>query len=1305
MFQKKFKRLITIILTVMMLVSAIPVMAYGEESTPAPSAEVQAEPTPSPSTEPAADPTPAPSVSAEPTPAPSASAEPSAEPTEAAIAEVTDSDYTMETYGFPGLPESYTMNSKQMDAKLAMATTGEASQVTKMIPGTDYVDGELFVTAGSEAEAEILAAAYNAEVKYYFAPVGIAMIVLSGDATTIQAMTAAADISTRLPALSVNEIIKVEPIHLDAPQGKTSEYSVACEVLPENAWASQKTDDPFISDPNNIQHLLTRYTDITEGYQYAHDMVGTYNAWLLTKGSTDVNVFIIDTGVYAAHEDFSSTQISDITTLTGTSSTSGAHMEAHGTHVAGIIAATADNGLGGTGVAPGVTIQAYRCDTDSAPGSLSTAAIIDGLGEAITNDAYVVNMSLGGSYYNSAFDDAVQDVINAGIAVFASEGNDGVQAYNYPAHYNGVISVASTDNTNSRSFYSTYAKATISAPGSNILSLAWDDTTPSANTYQSYDGTSMACPVAVGCAALYYSARGTKDLNGDGFYTRADVDYLRTVLTKNVTAINGVSTGMGTGVINIEKVFYSFADKPVLTLSAASTTKVSTDDTVTVTTGWNGQKIIYTVDGKTPVYKNGQVVYGTAVTGTKVTSTTGAISYTYKISLTGLALGTRSVSAICVNSEGKASAVTKISFTVDDTTPTTFAITTSTNFLAVGKSFTFKGTSNPPSTAKPTWSIVSGGEYATIAAATGVMKALAEGTVVIRATLPGGIESDPVTVNIVPLAAGSMVFAEKLSTLYVGDGLVKNPTVKLTDGSTLMTGRTYQYTSSNASIASVDSRTGEVSANKPGTATITSKILDGSSKSATYTVKVLQSVTAVAITGYVKDSGGDAHIVAGKSLALKANISPSDASAKNVKWELAAGAPAGVTISAAGNLFVPAAVTSGNFTVICTALDTSAGTQTDSVNFTIDATALSAITLDSADSRVKRNLAGAVISASIFTVDVPETAANDTQLQLTTNAGTLPVYWSSSNTSIMTVDQTGFVTCVGKGSATITAALLDGSGKKVTAKFTGVIPASNINVSTNADKLKLPYPTIAFGRSRTFKATIGSTYGTPSNKKVTWSYELREYNYTGALDYSDYVYDMENSAYYRTLSDSSYTQYVKISSGGVVSVAAGLKNAWNIVLGEYYVKIIATATDGSGVVGFTYAQLAPLAAAGAIRTMGTFYYFDEYDNLYYVRTGLASTTSLLARQTDTTYTGTIFFYGSSWNGDFGITSSNPAAVSPFDDIQPFLYGGHTTYYLVGNTLYPIFYFHVKADNPGSANITVFTNDGTNKKASFPITVK
>ena len=138
----------------------------------------------------------------------------------------------------------------------------------------------------------------------------------------------------------------------------------------------------------------------------------------------------------------------------------------------------------------------------TANGSFSWSTIIDGVESCVTNEANVIYMSVTSLDAVDSFQDAITDAYNSGMLIFAPSGNDGRYThYEYPAAFDNVVSVASVNESKTRSFFFSTAndRVNIAAPGDGIL------TTHTNGGYLKYSGTSMACAHAAGVAALVWS--------------------------------------------------------------------------------------------------------------------------------------------------------------------------------------------------------------------------------------------------------------------------------------------------------------------------------------------------------------------------------------------------------------------------------------------------------------------------------------------------------------------------------------------------------------------------------------------------------------------------------------------------------------------------------------------------------------------------------------------------------------------------------------------------------------------------------
>lgn len=185
----------------------------------------------------------------------------------------------------------------------------------------------------------------------------------------------------------------------------------------------------------------------------------------------------------------------------------------HGTHVAGIIAADRKNGLGIKGIADNVRIMSVRTVPN---GDERDKDVANAIRYAVDNGAQVVNMSFGKSFSpeKEAVDKAVKYAEQKGVLLIHAAGNDAEDndvEKNFPTRYyldgkeaKNWLEIGASASGRDEHFvgtFSNYGKKSVDffAPGVEIYS-----TTPN-NTYKNESGTSMACPAAVGVAALLMS--------------------------------------------------------------------------------------------------------------------------------------------------------------------------------------------------------------------------------------------------------------------------------------------------------------------------------------------------------------------------------------------------------------------------------------------------------------------------------------------------------------------------------------------------------------------------------------------------------------------------------------------------------------------------------------------------------------------------------------------------------------------------------------------------------------------------------
>jgi type VII secretion-associated serine protease mycosin len=264
--------------------------------------------------------------------------------------------------------------------------------------------------------------------------------------------------------------------------------------------SQESADVVSVSLDGRAQATALRATDTYRGEQWALDRLKAEDTWSTGAGA-GITVAVIDSGVAGKHPDLAGRVVQGIDYVTaggnGTADGNG-----HGTHVAGIVGAVANNRAGIAGLAPGVKILPVRVLGND--GSGWNSDIAQGIVYAADHGAAVVNLSLGGSVASTALRDAVRYAVSRNVVVVAAAGNaraDGSPT-SYPAAFPDVIGVAATDSADHVATFSNAGSyVDVAAPGVRILA------TYPVDRYAYLSGTSMASPYVAAAAALVKAAK------------------------------------------------------------------------------------------------------------------------------------------------------------------------------------------------------------------------------------------------------------------------------------------------------------------------------------------------------------------------------------------------------------------------------------------------------------------------------------------------------------------------------------------------------------------------------------------------------------------------------------------------------------------------------------------------------------------------------------------------------------------------------------------------------------------------------
>lgn len=261
-------------------------------------------------------------------------------------------------------------------------------------------------------------------------------------------------------------------------------------------WEIDYAEPHFLYLTNQENETFIPNDELFYSYQWNLPVTDTLEGWNFSRGSEDVIVAVIDTGIDTNHSDLQGQLTEGLNVINGGQLP--ADDVGHGTHVAGVISALVNNNEGVAGMSWYNKVMPIKVLDHTGAGT--TYAVAQGIIWAVDQGARVINLSLG-NYANAAFlHDAIKYAYERDVVLVAATGNDGTSQPGFPAAYPEVLAVSAIDSNQSLASFSNYGDyIDVVAPGVNIAS------TYTNNRYAALSGTSMASPHAAALAAMIRS--------------------------------------------------------------------------------------------------------------------------------------------------------------------------------------------------------------------------------------------------------------------------------------------------------------------------------------------------------------------------------------------------------------------------------------------------------------------------------------------------------------------------------------------------------------------------------------------------------------------------------------------------------------------------------------------------------------------------------------------------------------------------------------------------------------------------------
>jgi subtilisin family serine protease len=344
---------------------------------------------------------------------------------------------------------------------------------------------------------------------------------------------------------------------VETPATVSQRLKAKIEALEDVLWVSYDRAARLAYTPNDPQY----------GDMWHPPAIKADKAWDRSFGSDQIVVAVMDTGVRTDHEDLAANIWVNADEVPGNSIDDDGNgyvddvngydfaygdaipndVHGHGTACAGLVAAVQDNNLGVTGIAPRAKIMALKAALDN--GFFYDSANIPAYLYAVANGAKIISGSFFSDRVSPAEGEAIKYCWANGVLPIIAAGNDSTVFSYYPAAYDESVAVAALNTNLSKAGFSNHGSwVDVAAPGVSLRT-----TTANGGYTSSFAGTSGACPVAAGVAALIWGARPS-----------ASAQEVRNALEDTATPVNQAPFGeyVNYGIVNAEAAMNAILDSP-----------------------------------------------------------------------------------------------------------------------------------------------------------------------------------------------------------------------------------------------------------------------------------------------------------------------------------------------------------------------------------------------------------------------------------------------------------------------------------------------------------------------------------------------------------------------------------------------------------------------------------------------------------------------------------------------------------------------------------------------------------------------